>query len=248
MKKSAVKNVTMALSSKKGQDRDLIENVKNTMRGLKDLLFEMDQMLRVQEYRLAVVSACHDDGSCDLSYEGIAEYNVPARLLRRPGSGPEGLRKNKALYKKGDTVEGPIGWGSTLDVQLPESIKRLHGTKNMAAFNLAEPSKTLALMTPQLCPIHPLAIKNYKEMHTDEEVEKVEPAAEMATDYMGHDALAQLNEAKERVEELESRLHQSEKENERIRLLESEIRLDEARKLFAAEREGKRDEDPPARE
>lgn len=235
-----------------------IEKVKDVMRNLKDVLFEMDQRVRVQQYRSAFVIACHDDGTYDLSYDGIVEYNVPAKFIRLPGSGDAGLRKKKALYQKGDPVEGPIGWGSTLDVQLPQSIKELHITQNMAAFNLAEPSKIAALTVPLLCDIHPLAIKNYKDMHDDEESEQVEVAAAEKADEDNPAALAQLKEqneanqkgreALEKAPEMEKRLRETEaralleeaRAKEAVekaaelenRLRESEVRLDEARELF----------------
>jgi len=235
-----------------------IEKVKDVMRNLKDVLFEMDQRVRVQQYRSAFVIACHDDGTYDLSYDGIVEYNVPAKFIRLPGSGDAGLRKKKALYRKGDPVEGPIGWGSTLDVQLPQSIKELHITQNMAAFNLAEPSKIAALTVPLLCDIHPLAIKNYKDMHDDEDSEQVEVAAAEKADEDDPAALAQLKEQNEanqkgrealdKAPEMEKRLRETEaralleeaRAKEAVekaaelenRLRESEVRLDEARELF----------------
>merc|ERR1712054_445266 len=139
-KNTHAKHVESEGSTYKGS-QESIEKVKDVLQSVKDIMFEMDDAARAQHYRLAHVIACHDDGTYDLSYDGIAEYNVPARLLRRPGSGDDGLIKQKVTYKEGDPVEGPIGWGSSRVVQLPESIKKLHVTKNMAAFNLAEPSK-----------------------------------------------------------------------------------------------------------
>uniref|UniRef100_A0A7S2GMT2 Uncharacterized protein n=1 Tax=Octactis speculum TaxID=3111310 RepID=A0A7S2GMT2_9STRA len=206
-------------------DGGIVRSIKAILSNVQDLLYEIDHASRVATYCHARVIATHDDGTHDLSYDGLIEYNVPARLLR-PHQG------KFVAYKVGDEVEGPLGWGSTRELQLPVSMKTRHITHNMAAFNVVRPSEIQVLDRPMMRGIHPLAIKNFA---AENEVKDAEEGGGGGGGEDQDDAvssgIASLQQEKEEAEveaaEMKGRAQAAE-----ARAREAEIRNDELRALL----------------